>query len=132
VLASAPGRLPFRLRPGAGICATFGHMKRLYAQRRDLLRVGLGEDFGIEAMESSALRARATGEVCLTAVETGLTGRFRIKIVRNQKLTTPHAETPTHLIAMRSTKTWKTQCARQYGSAIRMITERAGPSAEQA
>jgi hypothetical protein len=100
VLASAPGRLPFRLRPGAGICATFGHMKRLYAQRRDLLRVGLGEDFGIEAMESSALRARATGEVCLTAVETGLTGRFRIKIVRNQKLTTPHAETPTHLIAM--------------------------------
>lgn len=40
------------------------------------------------------------GEVCLTAVETGLTGTFRIDLVKDAKLEAPYAETKTHLIAM--------------------------------
>lgn len=40
------------------------------------------------------------GEVCLTAVETGLTGTFRIDLVKGAKLDAPYAETKTHLIAM--------------------------------
>jgi acetamidase/formamidase len=40
------------------------------------------------------------GEVCLTAVETGLTGTFRIDLVKDAKLDAPYAETKTHLIAM--------------------------------
>ena len=40
------------------------------------------------------------GEVCLTAVETGLTGVFRIDVVKNAKLSLPRAETPTHHITM--------------------------------
>jgi acetamidase/formamidase len=40
------------------------------------------------------------GEVCLTAVETGLTGTFRIDLVKDAQLDAPYAETKTHLIAM--------------------------------
>jgi acetamidase/formamidase len=40
------------------------------------------------------------GEVCLTAVETGLTGTFKFDLVRGAKLDAPYAETKTHLIAM--------------------------------
>ncbi len=40
------------------------------------------------------------GEVCLTAVETGLTGTFRIDLVKSAHLDAPYAETRTHLIAM--------------------------------
>jgi acetamidase/formamidase len=40
------------------------------------------------------------GEVCLTAVETGLTGTFRIDLIKNAGLEAPYAETGTHLIAM--------------------------------
>jgi acetamidase/formamidase len=40
------------------------------------------------------------GEVCLTAVETGLTGRFRISVVPGDGQNYPFAETPDHLIAM--------------------------------
>ena len=40
------------------------------------------------------------GEVCLTAVETGLTGTFKIDLVKGANLEAPYAETKTHLIAM--------------------------------
>jgi acetamidase/formamidase len=40
------------------------------------------------------------GEVCLTAVETGLTGRLRISVIPGAASDAPRAETATHLIAM--------------------------------
>jgi acetamidase/formamidase len=40
------------------------------------------------------------GEVCLTAVETGLTGTFKIDLIKNANLDAPWAETPTHAITM--------------------------------
>lgn len=44
--------------------------------------------------------AQGDGEVCLTAVETGLTGTLRIGLVKGVHLDAPFAETPSHLIAM--------------------------------
>jgi acetamidase/formamidase len=44
--------------------------------------------------------AQGDGEVCLTAVETGLTGTFRIDLVKGANLEAPYAETKTHLISM--------------------------------
>jgi acetamidase/formamidase len=40
------------------------------------------------------------GEVCITAVETSLSGRFRLSVRKDMHLTAPRAETPTHYITM--------------------------------
>jgi acetamidase/formamidase len=44
--------------------------------------------------------AQGDGEVCLTAIETNLTGDFRFTVRKNMKLRWPRAETPTHFITM--------------------------------
>ena len=40
------------------------------------------------------------GEVCLTAIETGLRGTFRLTVAKDTGITSPWAETPTHIIAL--------------------------------
>lgn len=40
------------------------------------------------------------GEVCVTAIETALTGKFRLTVRRDLDVTYPYAQTPTHLITM--------------------------------
>jgi len=44
--------------------------------------------------------AEGDGEVCLTAIETNLTGVFRFTVRKDMKLRWPRAETPTHIITM--------------------------------
>jgi acetamidase/formamidase len=44
--------------------------------------------------------AQGDGEVCVTAVETGLVGTFRLTVVDGMKLDWPRAETTTHVITM--------------------------------
>ncbi len=44
--------------------------------------------------------AQGNGEVCVTAVETNLTGVFRFAVHKDWKLRWPRAETPTHIITM--------------------------------
>ena len=44
--------------------------------------------------------AQGDGEVCVTAIETNLTGVFRFTIRKNGKLRWPRAETPTQIITM--------------------------------
>jgi len=44
--------------------------------------------------------AQGDGEVCVTALETNLTGKFRFTVRKNKKLLWPRAETPTHIITM--------------------------------
>ena len=44
--------------------------------------------------------AQGDGEVCITAVETGLTGTFRLTVRDDMHLDWPMAETPTHIITM--------------------------------
>ncbi len=40
------------------------------------------------------------GEVCLTAIETALAGRFALSVRKDLRLAAPRAETPTHYITM--------------------------------
>lgn len=44
--------------------------------------------------------AQGDGEVCVTAIETALQGRFRLTVRKDLDLTYPQAETPTHYITM--------------------------------
>jgi acetamidase/formamidase len=44
--------------------------------------------------------AQGDGEVCITAVETGLTGTFRLTLRDDMPLEWPMAETPMHMITM--------------------------------
>ena len=44
--------------------------------------------------------AQGDGEVCLTALETALTGTFRLTVRKDLNLTHPFAETPTQLISI--------------------------------
>ena len=44
--------------------------------------------------------AQGDGEVCITAIETNLTGVFRFTVRKGMKLRWPRAETPTHFITM--------------------------------
>jgi acetamidase/formamidase len=44
--------------------------------------------------------AQGDGEVCVTAIETNLTGVFRFVVRKDMKLRWPRAETPTHIMTM--------------------------------
>ena len=44
--------------------------------------------------------AQGDGEVCVTAIETNLTGVFRFTVRKDLKLRWPRAETPTHIVTM--------------------------------
>jgi acetamidase/formamidase len=44
--------------------------------------------------------AQGDGEVCINAVETGLTGTFRLTVRSDMELAWPMAETPTHMMTM--------------------------------
>jgi len=44
--------------------------------------------------------AQGDGEVCVTAIETNLTGVFRFAVHKGMNLRWPRAETPTHIITM--------------------------------
>jgi acetamidase/formamidase len=44
--------------------------------------------------------AQGDGEVCITAIETGLIGTFELHVRDDMKLEWPMAETPTHIITM--------------------------------
>src|SRR5258708_26986555 len=48
----------------------------------------------------AAHAAQGQGEVDLTAIETGLRGRFQFVVRKDMKITWPRAETPTHWIVM--------------------------------
>jgi acetamidase/formamidase len=44
--------------------------------------------------------AQGDGEVCLTAIETALTGTFELVVRKDLRLSMPRAETPTHIVTM--------------------------------
>ena len=44
--------------------------------------------------------AQGDGEVCVTAIETNLTGVFRFAVLKNKKLSWPRAETPDYFMTM--------------------------------
>jgi acetamidase/formamidase len=76
--------------------------------------------------------AQGDGEVCLTAVETGLTGTLRIGLVKAANLAGPFAETPAHLIAMAFDEDLDEALRGALRNLIAMVSARTGLSAENA
>jgi len=76
--------------------------------------------------------AQGDGEACLTAVETGLTGTFRIDLVKAAHLSEPFAETATHLIAMAFDEDLNEAARIALRRMIDMISSRTALSAEEA
>jgi acetamidase/formamidase len=76
--------------------------------------------------------AQGDGEVCLTAVETGLSGTLRIDVVKGANLSMPYAETPTHLIAMGFDENLEQAMQMALRSAMEMIIARVGLTAKEA
>jgi acetamidase/formamidase len=76
--------------------------------------------------------AQGHGEVCITAVETALTGRFTLTVVEDMELTAPRAETPTHYMTMGFDEDLDDAVRQALRDMIRWIGELRGLSKEDA
>lgn len=76
--------------------------------------------------------AQGDGEVCTTAIETGLQGDFELVLHKNTGLAYPRAETPTHLITMGMAPDLDQCLAMALRDMIALLGERAGLSREDA
>jgi acetamidase/formamidase len=72
------------------------------------------------------------GEVCLTAIETGMTGTFELIVRKDLKLTFPRAESPTHLISMGLNEDLDDAAKQALREMINWITELTNLSREDA
>lgn len=114
------GRLPFGvdipLKPFFGIMgvsppASWGKctsvIPRAFGGNIDNKELGAGATLYLPVFVEGALfscgdghGAQGDGEVCLTAIETALTGTFEFILRKDMRLTMPRAETATHVITM--------------------------------
>jgi acetamidase/formamidase len=76
--------------------------------------------------------AQGDGEVCVTAIETALSGRFRLTVLKDRDLTYPQAETPTHFITMGMAPDLDRCAEMALRDMIALVSQRAGISREQA
>jgi len=76
--------------------------------------------------------AQGDGEVCVTAIETALQGRFRLTVIKDRKLAFPQAETPTHYITMGMAPDLDRCAEMALRDMITLVHQRAGISREQA
>ncbi len=76
--------------------------------------------------------SQGDGEVCLTAVETGLSGTFKIDVISGAELAMPYAETASHLIAMAFDEDLQEAMREALRFAIGMIVERTHLTSVQA
>jgi acetamidase/formamidase len=76
--------------------------------------------------------AQGDGEVCVTAIETALTGRFRLTVLKDLDITYPQAETPTHYITMGMAPSLDVCVEMALRNMIKLVTQRTGISAENA
>ncbi len=72
------------------------------------------------------------GEVCVTAIETALEGRFRLSVRDDLKIDFPRAETPTHLITMGMQEDLDRCAEMALRDMIALIVDRTGLSREDA
>jgi len=72
------------------------------------------------------------GEVCVTAIETALKGRFKLTVRKDLKFTYPRAETPTHYMTMWMDPDLDTCAMQALRDMIKLITERINISREDA
>ncbi|HIF76962.1 MAG TPA: amidase, partial [Sulfitobacter sp.] len=76
--------------------------------------------------------AQGDGEVCVTAIETALQGRFRLTVLKDRGLSYPQAETPTHVITMGMAPDLDHCAEMALREMIALVSERAGISREDA
>ena len=72
------------------------------------------------------------GEVCVTAVETGLAGTLRVTLAKNTGIARPWAETPTHVITMAFDPDLNVAAASALREMIALIERATGLSAADA
>jgi acetamidase/formamidase len=72
------------------------------------------------------------GEVCLTAIETGLRGILRLTLVKGTGITQPWAETPTHWITMAFDPDLDIAAQSAVREMVRLIVQRGGLEAADA
>jgi acetamidase/formamidase len=76
--------------------------------------------------------AQGDGEVCITAIETGLIGTFKLTVRDDMKLVWPMAETPTHAITMAFDPDLDAAVQIALRSMIDLVTARSGLDREEA
>ena len=76
--------------------------------------------------------AQGNGEVNITAIETALTGTFRLTVDKGAQLQRPRAETPTHLLTMAFDPDLDQAMLRALRDMIELIGQRTGLSREDA
>ncbi|WP_319517702.1 acetamidase/formamidase family protein [uncultured Martelella sp.] len=76
--------------------------------------------------------SQGDGEACLTAVETGLTGRFRFTVLKVGSLEFPYAATPSHLITMGVDENLEEAVRLALRRAIAQVSSATGISAAEA
>jgi acetamidase/formamidase len=91
--------------PAWGVCSTLPPRKN--GGNLDNKELGAGTTLYLPVFVDGALFScgdghgvQGDGEVCITAVETGLTGTFRLTARDDMTLEWPMAETPTHMMTM--------------------------------
>ncbi len=72
------------------------------------------------------------GEVCVTALETALTGTFRLSLHKDMQISLPRAETPTHHITMAFNEDLDDAAKNALRQMITLIGERMGLGREDA
>lgn len=112
---------------------------RRFGGNIDCTELGAGAVLHLPVFAAGALfaagdghAAQGDGEVCLTAVETGLTGLFRLSVVKAAAPALPWAETPTHLIAFGFDPDLDRAARMALRAMIAMMRERTTLSAEDA
>ncbi|WP_439521163.1 acetamidase/formamidase family protein [Marivita sp.] len=114
--ATMPWGLKLPLAPFFGVMAVappreWGRIStiepRAHGGNLDNRELGVGASLYLPVFAEGALfscgdghGAQGDGEVCVTAIETALQGRFRLTVRRDLDVTYPEAETPTHYITM--------------------------------
>lgn len=76
--------------------------------------------------------AQGDGEVCVTAIETALRGRFRLTVLKDFELTYPQAETASHYITMGMAPDLDRCVEMALRDMIKLVSQRAGISREDA
>ena len=76
--------------------------------------------------------AQGDGEVCVTAIETALRGRFRLTVLKDRAIRYPQAETATHYITMGMDADLDRCAEMALRDMIALVSARAGISREEA
>jgi acetamidase/formamidase len=72
------------------------------------------------------------GEVCVTAIETGLSATLRVTLIKGSGIKQPWAETPSHVVTMAFDADLDEAAKSAVHQMIKLIEQRAGLSAEDA